>query len=142
MDDIIDSNDLVNKLTLNFMINKKQLYKLYKLHKNNTETKNQINLNEIKKYNERFKILFNDLLVSQPPNNISLEVIKAFDSFIEQSLSYFKCTDVRDNKIKDNDEIQDDIDFDKEERDIENGNYTEISNGHSTEDEDEDEDDN
>jgi hypothetical protein len=65
------SNDLVNQLTLNFLISKTQLQKLNKKIK---DTSDQERLREIHKYNERIKNLFCDLLVSQSPDDLLLEV--------------------------------------------------------------------
>ena len=135
------SEDLVNQLTLSFLISKKQLQKLNKRLKETTET-SRMSDKEI--YNERIKNLFNDLLVDNPPTNLLQEVQTGFDFFLDKCIYYFKASDNNELLEKErtniNDEqshniIHDDIDYEKEERDIENGNYKE----HSDEDEEEEE---
>ena len=112
------SDDLVNQLTLNFLISKHQLQKLNKKVK---ETSDQIKTRDIKEYNERIKILFDSLLVNNPPDDLLCDVKNSFDTFIDKSIYYFKA---HDNTIaleneRNNDVIHDDIDYEKEEREIE-----------------------
>ena len=135
------SEDLVNQLTLSFLISKKQLQKLNKRLKETTET-SRMSDKEI--YNERIKNLFNDLLVDNPPTNLLQEVQTGFDFFLDKCIYYFKASDNNEllekertniNDEQSHDIIHDDIDYEKEERDIENGNYKE----HSDEDEEEEE---
>lgn len=131
------SDDLVNQLTLNFLISKHQLQKLNKKVK---ETSDQTKTREIKEYNERIKILFDSLLVNNPPDDLLCDVKNSFDTFIDKSIYYFKA---HDNTIaleneRNNDVIHDDIDYEKEEREIEKGNYTETTANYY-EDEDDDE---
>jgi hypothetical protein len=118
------SNDLVNQLTLNFLISKKQLQKLNKKTK---ETTDEIKIKEIQHYNERIKLLFNNLLVCDIPDDLLFEVKNAFDNFIEKSIYYFKVHDNNDalEMERSSNDIKDDIDYEKEEREIENGNYEE-----------------
>jgi hypothetical protein len=120
------SDDLVNQLTLNFLISKQQLQKLNKKTK---ETSEQQKIKEIQEYSNRIKLLFNDLLVYQPPEDLLFEVKIAFENFIDKSIYYLKAHDNTDNLEKERtQEIHEDIDFEKEERDIINGNYKECSN--------------
>jgi len=84
------SDDLVNQLTLNFLISKQQLQKLNKKTKETTE---QQKIKEIQKYNDRIKLLFTKLLVSKPPDDLLFEVKIAFDTFIEKSIYYLKAHD-------------------------------------------------
>ena len=135
------SEDLVNQLTLSFLISKKQLQKLNKRLKETTET-SRMSDKEI--YNERIKTLFNDLLVDNPPTTLLQEVQTGFDFFLDKCIYYFKASDNNEllekertniNDEQSHDIIHDDIDYEKEERDIENGNYKE----HSDEDEEEEE---
>jgi hypothetical protein len=132
------SDDLVNQLTLNFLISKQQLQKLNKKTK---ETAEQQKIKEIQEYKDRIKLLFNDLLVYQPPEDLLFEVKVAFENFIEKSIYYLKAHDNSEAlEIERSEEIHDDIDFEKEERDIVNGNYKEKSEEEEEEqDEDEDE---
>ena len=75
------SEDFVNQLTLNFLVNKQHLYKI---------NKKKLSSKEIQKYANRIKILFNDLLVSKPPDDLLNEVNMSFETFIEKSIYYFK----------------------------------------------------
>jgi hypothetical protein len=133
------SNDLVNQLTLNFLISKKQLQKLNKKTK---ETTDEIKIKEIQHYNERIKLLFNNLLFCEVPDDLLFEVKNAFDNFIEKSIYYFKVHDNNDalEMERSSNDIKDDIDYEKEEREIENGNYEE-NDGIEKRDEEEDEED-
>jgi hypothetical protein len=134
------SDDLVNQLTLNFLISKNQLQKLNKKLKDTTETKRK---GDKEIYEERIKILFNDLLVDNPPTNLLQEVKTGFDFFLDKCIYYLKASDNNELLEKErtniddqsHDIIQDDIDYEKEERDIENGNYEE----HSEEEQDDEE---
>ena len=126
------SDDLINQLTLNFLISKNQLQKLNKKVK---ETSDQIKIREIQEYNCRITTLFNDLLVYQPPDDLLFEVKIAFDNFIDKSIYYFRAHDNNEKlEIKrttniNNDEILEDFDYEKEEREIEKGNYDKQTNG-------------
>jgi hypothetical protein len=140
------SEDLVNQLTLSFLISKKQLQKLNKRLKETTET---TRMSDKEIYNERIIKLFNDLLVDNPPTNLLQEVKTGFDFFLDKCIYYFKASDNNELLEKErtniNDEhshdiIHDDIDYDKEERDIENGNYKEHSEEEDAEEEEEEED--
>lgn len=120
------SDDLVNQLTLNFLISKEQLQKLNKKTKDTAE---QRKIQEIQEYSDRIKILFYNLLVYQPPEDLLFEVKIAFENFIDKSIYYLKAHDNCEHLEKErSEEIHKDIDFEKEERDIENGNYKECSN--------------
>ena len=110
------SDDLVNQLTLNFLISKKQLQKLNKKVK---ETSDQTKIREMQEYNDRIKKLFCDLLVCEPPDDLLYEVKNSFDIFIEKSIYYFRAHDnntllenERTTNIKD--DIQEDIDYERE----------------------------
>ena len=108
------SDDLVNQLTLNFLISKNQLQKLNKKVKENS---NEIKVKEIQKYRKRITTLFNNLLDYQPPDDLLFEVKLAFDAFIDKSIYYFKAHDNSiqlENERLNKDIIHDDIDFDKE----------------------------
>ena len=124
------SNDLVNQLTLNFLISKTQLQKLNKKIK---DTSDQERLREINKYNERIKNLFCDLLVCQPPDDLLLEVKNTFDSFIDKAIYYFKAHDNNIELEMERTDIKEDIDYEREEREIEKGNYKEREEGQEEE---------
>jgi hypothetical protein len=117
------SNDLVNQLTLNFLISKAQLQKLNKKAK---ETSDQKRLREIQEYNDRIKNLFCDLLVCQAPDDLLFEVKNTFDNFIDKAIYYFKAHDNNNElEMERSNDIKEDIDYEKEAREIENGNYLE-----------------
>lgn len=116
------SDDFVNKLTLNCLISKTQLYKLNKRLKENSDNKKLV---EMQEYGPRIEELFKLMLQNNAPENILLDVKYTFDAFVEKSIYYFKAQDnalMLENRRSD---IQDDIDYEKEDRDIERGNYTE-----------------
>ena len=115
------SEDLVNQLTLNFLISKSQLCKLNKKTKENISQQRQSEINE---YSNRIKMLFADLLVCNAPNDLLYDVKSSFDIFIDKTIYYFKAHD--DNIKLENerkDIIHNDIDFEKEERKFEKENY-------------------
>lgn len=125
----IMADELINQLTLNFLISKNQLQKL---NRKNKETIDNNRLKEQQHYNERIQKLFQDLLVCNNPEDLLYDVKLSFDTFIEKSIYYFKTHDTnkqleeeRVSSLKQ--DIHDDIDFDKEEREVEKGNYEEIS---------------
>ena len=132
------SDDLVNQLTLNFLISKSQLQKL---NKKSVDSINKNKLKEINENSDRIKQLFNNLLVCNQPEDLLCEVKNAFDNFIDKSIYYFKAHDKTidlENERINNDYIHNDIDFDKEERAIEKGNYKENSEEENENDENED----
>lgn len=120
------SEELVNQLTLNFLISKTQLQKLNKKIKENTEN-NRKSDKEI--YGDRIQKLFSDLLVNMPPEDLLGDVKTGFDFFIDKVIYYLKAKDNNELLEKERNEpdviIEDDIDFEKEERDIERGDYEE-----------------
>ena len=119
------SNDLVNQLTLNFLISKTQLQKLNKKTK---ETSDQQRLREIQEYNDRIKNLFNNLLVCQAPDDLLFEVKNTFDIFIDKSIYYFKA---HDNELEmERSDIKEDIDYEKE---LEEGQESELEEGQESE---------
>ena len=118
------SNDLVDQFTLDCLVSRPQLQKLNQRLK---ETKDKTKLNEIEKWKDRIENLFKDLLVNNPPDDILFEVKSAFDNFIDKSIYYFKAHDncIKLEKEREDYIIKDDIDYDKEEKMIESGNYIE-----------------
>jgi hypothetical protein len=136
------SEDFVNQITLSYLISKTQLQKLNKKLKDTTETNRKTD-KEI--YEERIKTLFNSLLVNQEPDNLLQDVKTGFEFFIDKCIYYLKASDnnellekERTNNVYDNDIIHDDIDYEKEERAIENGNYTERNKYEEQDDEEQD----
>jgi len=119
------SDDLVNQLTLNFLISKNQLQRLNKRLKDDTDEHRKTD-KEI--YGNRIKELFSDLLVNKIPSDLLIDVKTSFDCFIDKCAYYFKVHDnneILEQERNSNVEIHDDIDFEKQERAIELGNYKE-----------------
>ena len=128
------SDELVNQLTLNFLISKNQLHKLNKKIK---EDASQIKNTDKEIYGERIKQVFHELFNNNPPDDLLFDVKHSFDLFLDKCIYYLKAHDTNTNLEKERVEIQDDIDFEKEERAIERGNYQEE---YQDEDQDEDQD--
>jgi hypothetical protein len=138
------SEDLVNQITLSCLISKNQLQKLNKKLNENTENNRK---SDKYIYKDRIQILFNDLLKDREPDDLLQEVKTGFDFFIDKCIYYFKAVDnneilekERSNTLSDCNYIKDDIDFEKEERDIERGNYKEKDEDVDDVDEDDEED--
>jgi hypothetical protein len=133
------SEDFVNQLTLNCLISKTQLQKLTRHLKENTENIKKTN-KEI--YGDRLKQLFNDLLLDNPPDNMLQDVNISFDYFLDKCVYYFKAIDNNESLEKDRfncDDIKDDIDYEREERAIANGNYREKEEEEEEEEEEDEE---
>ena len=132
------SDDLVNQLTLNFLISKHQLLKLTKRLKETTE---QTRKTDKEIYRERIQHLFKDLLVNDVPEDVLQDVKTGFEFFVDKCIYYFKALDNHDTfekeSLDDCSMIQDDIDYEKEERAIERGNYQEDEEQEDEEQEDE-----
>ena len=110
-----NSNNLVNQLTLNFLISKGQLQKL---------NKKVIEVDKTDIYRQRIKELFNNLMNNEAPSDLLSDVRVAFGSFLNKSIYYFETHDrnkqLEKERIKDTDgDIKDDIDYDKDELDDE-----------------------
>lgn len=138
------SEDLINQLTLNCLISKHQLEKLNKKMKESAENSRKTDT-EI--YGQRITQLFNDLLVNEPPTSLLQEVKIGFDFFIDKCIYYFKAVDndelLEKERVHDDlyNIIHDDIDYEKEEREIEKGNYEEQEVINNDDDNDDDIDD-
>ena len=84
------SDDLVNQLTLNFLISKNQLQKL---NKKIMEDKDNVKGTNKKIYNERIRELFTKMLDNEEPEDLIQEVRTSFDYFLEKCIYYFKTID-------------------------------------------------
>lgn len=120
------SEDIVNQLTLNFLISKTQRHKLNKKVKENANSL----IPDKELYGQRLTQLFNDLLVNKPPEMLSEDVKIGFDFFIGKCINYFKAFDNNDLLEKErscecssNNIICDDIEVEIKTLAIENGNY-------------------
>jgi hypothetical protein len=130
------SEDLVNQLTLNFLISKNQLQKLNKKIKDDASVLLKAD-KEV--YGSRIKYLFNQLINDQSPDDLMIDVRNSFDLFINKCIYYLKECDHNELIEKERGEISEDINFEQEERDIELGNYVENENNQEDEEDDEDE---
>jgi nucleosome binding factor SPN SPT16 subunit len=84
------SDDLVNRITLDYLISKQQLQKLNK-HIKQKETDTLRTDREL--YNERISELFTKMMKDEMPDNLLQEVKNSFSYFIEKSIYYLKMTD-------------------------------------------------
>ena len=131
------SEDFVNQLTLNFLINKNQLKKLHKKSKEDNDKTKQV---KVLFWKDRLIHLFTQLIKNDPPDDLLFEVKTIFDSFVDKSIYYFEAHDnsIKLESEKNNNEICDDIDYEKDEFAIERGDYEEHSTD-ETQDEEPDE---
>jgi hypothetical protein len=141
----MSNNDIINQITLNYLISKQQLEKL------NKSKENPANKHRQKKdiYKQRLLDLFTQLLDGQHPESLLMEVTKSFDYFIDNCIYYFEIHDnnvqleeQRSNKIvkQDGNEHQnDDIEQDQDCHECEDEDQDEDENQDCDEDEDEDE---
>jgi hypothetical protein len=100
------SNDFIDQLTLNILINKNQLNKLNKIQETNKVC-------EKDEYKERIITLFNELMNDNKYTDLSQDVLTGFNYFIEKSIYYFKIHD----KHKENSEENGSMIYNSEEDD-------------------------
>ena len=81
------SDDLVNQITLNFLISKQQLQKLNKRIKQKEEDKMKTDM-EI--YKDKFVELFNQMLNDQAPSDLLEDVKHSYNYFVEKGIYYLK----------------------------------------------------
>ena len=97
------SDDLVNQITLNFLISKSQLHKL----NNKIKQKEQDTMKSDKEiYKEQINELFTKCLNDEFPNDLLQDVRNSFTYFIEKSVYYLKLKANRSNEeeLSDNEE--------------------------------------
>jgi hypothetical protein len=113
------SDDLVNQLTLNFLISKNQLQKLNKkLLEDNDNTRGQ----NLRLYKARIRELFEKLLNNDETEGLLQEVKMSFDNFLEKCIYYFKSLD--NNEHQENERTHVDLEEgleEEEEGDVEEG---------------------
>lgn len=90
------SENLVNQITLNYLISKNQLQKLNKKINENTEN-NRKSDKEI--YKDKIQKLFYDLLKDNPPDGLLQEVKTGFDFFLDKCIYYFKALEPLNNEL-------------------------------------------
>jgi hypothetical protein len=89
------SDDLVNQITLNFLISKSQLHKL----NNKIKQKEQDTMRSDKEiYKEQISELFTKCLNDDFPNDLLQDVRNSFTYFIEKSVYYLKLKANRSNE--------------------------------------------
>ena len=89
----MSSNDLINKITLDYLLNTEQ----YSKYKNIQGKEKHVNKKDKKFYRKRIFNLFKELLTtSKPPENLSPDVIYTFDNFLNASIQYFQTLDKSD----------------------------------------------
>jgi hypothetical protein len=117
------SDDYINQLTLNCLINRNQLEKLNKKICND---KNELYKKNIELYKHRILTLFTLLLESNSPDDLLTDVHKSFELFITKSIYYFetqyKYDDVTNNDVNDDvdDDVNDDVTNDDVDDDVTN----------------------
>lgn len=85
------SEDLINQLTLNFLVGKAQLSKLNKKMKDSQEELTKLNDKEI--YRKRIEELFNNLYNNNKPSDLLQDVETGFNFFLEKAIYYLKIHD-------------------------------------------------
>ena len=89
------SEDLVNQITLNYLISKSQLHKL----NNKIKQKEQDSMKSDKEiYKEQISELFTKFLNDEFPNDLLQDVRNSFTYFIEKSVYYLKLKANRSNE--------------------------------------------
>ena len=109
----LDSNDFVNQVTLNLLINKTQLQKLNKMRQNEDSLKNNVIYNR-----DKISDLFNELLNNNQPDDLLEDVKSSFDNFIEKSIYYLEIHDKNINIQKERDGNTNILAFIKDELDV------------------------
>ena len=127
------SDDLVNQITLNFLISKSQLHKL----NNKIKQKEQETMKSDKEiYKDQINELFTKCLNDEFPNDLLQDVRNSFTYFIEKSVYYLKLkadrTDDSGDKNLEAESLEEELSDNEKDEDI--------SDNEAEEDEDEDED--
>jgi hypothetical protein len=115
------SDDLVNQITLNFLISKQQLQKLNKKIKQKEEDKMKTDM-EI--YKDKIVELFNQLLDEKIPSDLLEDVKHSYTYFVEKSIYYLKMKESSNTEFIEADkeeylEQEDDEDQEEDEEDLE-----------------------
>ena len=110
------SDDLVNQITLNFLISKHQLQKLNKKIKQKEEDKMKTDM-EI--YKEQFVELFNKMVNDDFPDDLLEDVKHSYTYFVEKSIYYLKMR-VTTNNTSNTNENEDEVSANDEEESNDN----------------------
>jgi hypothetical protein len=107
------SEEIVNQITLSYLISKNQLQKLNKKLNENTENNRKT---DIVIHKDKIKTLFTELLEESEPEGLIQEVKNGFDFFIDKCIYYFKTVESCNNEssISNDKNFQEDVDEDEE----------------------------
>jgi hypothetical protein len=130
------SDDLVNQITLNFLISKQQLQKLNKKIKQKEEDKMKTDM-EI--YKEQFVELFNKMVNDDFPDDLLEDVKHSYTYFVEKSIYYLKMKATI-NNTPNTIEVHEEQDEDGEQDEEQDGEQDEEQDEDEDEDEDEEQD--
>ena len=130
------SDDLVNQITLNFLISKQQLQKLNKKIKQKEEDKMKTDM-EI--YKEQFVELFNKMLNDDFPDDLLEDVKHSYTYFVEKSIYYLKIRANTNNTSNTNKEEEISANERSEEEELSANERSEEEEISAEEDEDEEE---
>jgi len=85
------SDEFVNRITLEYLLNKEMYSNQIKRKKAETLSKEDKNF-----YRKRLYSLFKDMLEGTPPDNLFLDVKSTCDTFVGSAINYFKVIDKSD----------------------------------------------
>ena len=85
------SDEFVNRVTLEYLLNKEMYSSQIKRKKKDTLSKEDTTV-----YHKRIYNLFKDILEGTPPDNLFLDVISTYDTFVGSAINYFKVLDKSD----------------------------------------------
>jgi hypothetical protein len=120
----MSSNDLINKITLDYLLNTEQ----YGKYKHTQEKEKNVNKKDKRFYRKRIFNLFKELLtMSKIHENLSPDVIYTFDSFLNASINYFQTLDKSDI-LQEDYKFMDDTNDDINNIVVENGQSIESAN--------------
>jgi hypothetical protein len=89
------SNNLVNELSLEYLMSKGQ-YERYLNKQTDKTDKTNTNRKDKKFYRKRILNLSRDLILNQAPDNLLVDVKYAFDNYVKTCIHYFKAIDETD----------------------------------------------
>ena len=130
------SDDLVNQITLNFLISKQQLQKLNKRIKQKEEDKMKTDM-EI--YKDKFVELFNQLLDDKAPSDLLEDVKHSYNYFVEKSIYYLKMKETSGSTLEKDEDEEESLKEDEEDEEEDEESLKEDEEEEEDEEEDEDE---
>jgi cobalamin biosynthesis protein CobT len=112
------TDNFINQLTLDCLISARQLEKLNRKTKENAVINNDRQI-----FKERVIELFNNLYEHECDTIVEPDIKRSFNYFVDKCIQHFKTGDLNNDMLALCEDIQDDIDYDKEERAIARGDY-------------------